>query len=279
VFVKICGITNEADGLMATAMGTDAVGFVFAPSSRRIQPTVARDIARRLPPEVLTVGVFRDEAPQRVVEIMNTAGLRGAQLHGFESPGEVAWVRKRVPFVLKAFSAGHPLVERAGDYDVDAILIDGSAPGSGETFDWSVTDNLPPGVPVILAGGLRPSNVADAIRRVHPWGVDVSSGVESSPGHKDVRLTRRFINVAKAVGSIHGTAGPASIDLVPHLGDEPVGHDGHGGIRADGGLSSGTDPQSGGDPDDHRFDPDWADDDGPHQGSLYDWDDDTAPAP
>jgi phosphoribosylanthranilate isomerase len=277
VFVKICGVTNEADGLMATAMGTDAVGFVFAPSSRRIQPTVARDIARRLPPEVLTVGVFRDEAPQRVVEIMNTAGLRGAQLHGFESPGEVAWVRKRVPFVVKAFSAGHPLVERAADYEVDAILIDGSVPGSGEAFDWSVTDKLPPGVPVILAGGLRPSNVAEAIRRVRPWGVDVSSGVETSPGHKDVRLTRRFINVAKAVGSIHGTAGPPSIDLVPHLGSQPgqeagpVGSD-HAGARTgpDGDL-------------DGRFEPaGWADDpdgDGPLQGSFYDWDDDAAPAP
>jgi phosphoribosylanthranilate isomerase len=273
VFVKICGITNEADALMATAMGTDAVGFVFAPSSRRIQPTVARDIARRLPPDVLSVGVFRDEAPQRVVEIMNTAGLRGAQLHGFESPGEVAWVRKRVPFVVKAFSAGHPLIERADEYEVDAILIDGSTPGSGETFDWSVADRLPTGVPVILAGGLRPSNVAEAIRRVHPWGVDVSSGVESGPGHKDVRLTRRFINVAKAVGSIHGSPGPGSIDLVPHMGtDDPGG-------RFDGvGLRVAADEHTDGvDGESDHFDPgDW--EGGPLQGSLYDWEDDGTPA-
>jgi phosphoribosylanthranilate isomerase len=271
VFVKICGITNEADGLMATAMGADAVGFVFAPSSRRIQPTVARDIARRLPPEVLSIGVFRDEAPQRVVEVANTAGLRGVQLHGFESPGEVAWVRKRVPFVVKAFSAGHPLMDRAEDYEVDAILLDGSTPGSGETFDWSVANRLPAGVPLILAGGLRPSNVADAIRRVHPWGVDVSSGVETTAGHKDVRLTRRFINVAKAVGSIHGSAGPTSIDLLPHL----AAGDG-GGVRGE--ASGWSDEASvraheAGD----QFDPDW--DDAPSQGSLYDWQDDAAPAP
>ena len=88
VFVKICGITSEEDALLAVAMGADAVGFIFAPSPRQIAPTQARDIVRRLPPEVLTVGVFRDEAPQRVVEIVNTAGLPAAQLHGHETPAE-----------------------------------------------------------------------------------------------------------------------------------------------------------------------------------------------
>ena len=86
MFVKIEGITNEDDALLAVALGADAVGFVFAPSPRQIAPTIARDIARRLPPEVLTVGVFRDETPERVVEIVHAAGLRGAQLHGHETP-------------------------------------------------------------------------------------------------------------------------------------------------------------------------------------------------
>ena len=90
MFVKICGITNEEDALLAVAMGTDAVGFVFAASPRQVAPTTARDIARRLPREILTVGVFRDESPQRVVEIVNANGLKGAQLHGHESPSEVA---------------------------------------------------------------------------------------------------------------------------------------------------------------------------------------------
>lgn len=201
VFVKICGITNESDALMATAMGADAVGFVFAPSSRQVQPTVVRDIVRRLPPEVLTVGVFRNEAPERVVEIVNLAGLRGAQLHGFESAAESAFVRDRVPFVVKAFAVGHPLLERIDDYDVDAVLVDGPEPGSGTVADWDLARHLAARHRLLLAGGLRPENVGAAIAEVAPWGVDVSSGVESSPGHKDVRLTRRFLLAAHAAVS------------------------------------------------------------------------------
>lgn len=201
---------------MATAMGTDAVGFVFAPSQRRIQPPVARDIARRLPPEILTVGVFRDETPQRVVEVVNATGLRGAQLHGFESPAEVAWVRQRVPFVVKAVAAGHPLMERLGDYDVDAVLVDGPEPGSGHTFDWSTVAGLAPSARLIVAGGLTIDNVASAIDTIGPWGVDVATGVESSPGRKDVRLVRRFIAAARQAGAALGEPG----DVVHH---------GHGG--------------------------------------------------
>ncbi len=224
MFVKICGITNESDALMASAMGADAVGFVFAPSTRRIQPTLARDIARRLTPEMLTVGVFRDETPQRVVEVVNAAGLRAAQLHGFESVAEVDWVRKRVPFVIKAFTAGHPLLEKVDEYDVDAVLLDASNPGSGEVFDWSMVGDLSQRVRLILAGGLRIDNVADAIERVHPWGVDVSTGVESSPGHKDVRLVRRFVNAAKADDGSHfldvtpAAFLPAEFDPAPYEG-------------------------------------------------------------
>lgn len=198
MFVKICGITNESDALMAVAMGTDAVGFNFAPSPRQVAITQARDIARRLPPEVLTVGIFRDEAPQRVVELVNTAGLRAAQLHGHESPAEAKWVRQRVPFVIKAFAAGDRLLEKVADYPVDAILLDGPVPGSGQVFDWSITESLPVGQRILLAGGLTPDNVAEAIERVRPWGVDVASGVEVAPGRKDVRLTRAFINTAKS---------------------------------------------------------------------------------
>ena len=199
MFVKICGITNESDALMATAMGTDAVGFIFAPSSRQIAPAQARDIARRIPPEILTVGVFRDEAPQRVVELVNAAGLRGAQLHGHETPAEAKWIRQRVPFVVKAFGVGDPLLDKAADYPVDAVLLDAAEPGSGQVFDWSLAEALPVGTRLILAGGLGPDNVAEAVARVRPWGVDVASGVESSPGRKDVRLTRRFIAEARSL--------------------------------------------------------------------------------
>lgn len=198
MFVKICGITNESDALMAVAMGTDAVGFIFAPSPRQIAVTLARDIARRLPPEIITIGVFRDETPQRAVEIAHTAGLRGVQLHGHESPAEAKWVRQRVPFVIKAFSAGDRLLEKAGAYPVDAILLDAATPGGGQVFDWSLAESMPVDQRLILAGGLTPDNVGEAIARVQPWGVDVATGVESAPGRKDVRLTRRFINEAKA---------------------------------------------------------------------------------
>jgi phosphoribosylanthranilate isomerase len=198
VFVKICGVTTEEDALLAVAMGADAVGFVFAPSTRQVAVDHARDIARRLPAEVLTVGVFRDELPQRVVEIVHRAGLRVAQLHGQESKEDTAWVRARVGFVVKAFPAGSPALDSARSYGADVVLIDSHAPGSGEVFDWSLAEGAPIGRRFILAGGLTPDNVAEAIEKVAPWGVDVSTGVESSPGHKDPVKVRDFIRNAKA---------------------------------------------------------------------------------
>lgn len=197
VFVKICGITNEEDALYAVAMGADALGFNFAPSPRQITPDRARDIVRRLPHGIVTIGIFRDEAPQRVAEVVNQIGLRGAQLHGHESPAEAAWVAQRVPFVIKAFIAGDRLFDRIGDYEVGAVLVDSGA-GSGRVFDWSLAENLPLHHRVILAGGLTPDNVREAIDRVKPWGVDVATGVESEPGRKDAIKVRRFINEAKA---------------------------------------------------------------------------------
>jgi phosphoribosylanthranilate isomerase len=197
MFVKICGITNEEDALFAVAMGADAVGFLFAPSTRQIQPARARDIVRRLPHETLTIGVFRDETPQRVAEVVNLVGLGGAQLHGRESAAEVAWVRERVGFVVKAFSADDPFFAKAGDYDVDAVMIDSSVPGSGTVFDWSLAENLPLTQKLILAGGLTHENVRQAIQQVRPWGVDVSTGVERAPGHKDASKVMRFVTAAK----------------------------------------------------------------------------------
>jgi phosphoribosylanthranilate isomerase len=208
VFVKICGITREDDALLAVALGADAVGFVFAPSPRQISITQARDIARRLPPEMLTVGVFRDEVPKRVVSICFDAGLRAAQLHGRETIEDTRWVRARLPVVLKAFPAGDPRLDHADDYGADAVMVDSHAPGSGEVFDWSLAEGAPVGRRVILAGGLTPSNVADAVGRVRPWGVDVATGVESSPGRKDPVKLRDFIRAARAA------------EPVPYTGDE-----------------------------------------------------------
>ena len=124
MFIKICGITREEDALLATALGADAVGFVFAPSSRQIAPQVARDIARQLPGDSLTVGVFRDESAERVVEIVNGAGLRAAQLHGHESPAECRFVAERVPITIKALPAGSPELERFDDFGADLTFFD-----------------------------------------------------------------------------------------------------------------------------------------------------------
>jgi phosphoribosylanthranilate isomerase len=198
VFVKICGVTSEEDALLAVAMGADAVGFVFAPSPRQIAPRKAADIAKRIPTEIVTVGVFRDETRQRVVDTIHHTGLRAAQLHGRETPGDTHWIRQRVSLVIKAFAAGDPGLDAVDDYGADAILIDSAAPGSGEVFDWSLAEGAPSNRRVILAGGLTPDNVADAVRVVRPWGVDVASGVESAPGRKDARKVRAFVQAAKA---------------------------------------------------------------------------------
>ncbi len=198
MFVKICGITTEEDALLAVAMGADAIGFNFVPSSSRfLAASRAADIVKRLPPEILTVGIFRDEAPARVVELTNHAGLRAAQLHGRETVEETRWVRERVPVVIRAFPGGDPALARAADYGADIVMLDSASPGSGKVFDWSLAEGAPSGVRLLLAGGLTPDNVAEAIDRVRPWGVDVATGVESAPGVKDPSLVRRFIRAAK----------------------------------------------------------------------------------
>lgn len=201
MFVKICGITREPDALLAVAMGADAVGFNFVSGSRRqIAPVVARDIVRRLPPEILTVGIFKDEVPARVVDIVHQAGLRAAQLHGHESPEDTAYVKGHVSVVLKALTAGDPKVATADAYGADAVMLDAAGGGSGRTFDWSLTRELPASCRLVLAGGLTPDNVAEAIAAVRPWGVDVASGVESDrgePGQKDPRKLKAFVERAK----------------------------------------------------------------------------------
>ncbi len=202
MFVKICGTTSEEDALLAVAMGADAVGFVFAPSPRQVAPDLVRDIVRRLPPEILIVGVFRDEAPQRVVDICNRTGVKAAQLHGHESAADSAYVHAQVPLLLKAFAAGDPGLADALEHGADVVLVDSADPGSGKVFDWSLLDGVPSGVRrLVLAGGLHEGNVAGAIERVRPWGVDVVSGVEATPGRKDPRALRAFVSAARAAAT------------------------------------------------------------------------------
>jgi phosphoribosylanthranilate isomerase len=195
--VKICGITSEADALLAVSLGARAVGFMFAPSPRQIAVQLAGDIAKRLPTEIVTVGVFRDEAPQRVVEAVKAAGLTAAQLHGHESAEETQWVRARVPLVIKAFPAGDPTITRFAEFGADYLMVDGQNPGSGQVFDWRLAEGVVDNHRLVLAGGLRPDNVADAVAHLRPAWVDVSTGVESSPGRKDPLLIRDFVAAAR----------------------------------------------------------------------------------
>jgi len=198
VWVKIEGITSEEDALLAIAMGADALGFVFAPSPRQMAPNKVRDILTRLPPEILTIGVFRDQTPDEVVRVIHSTGLKAAQLHGRETPEATRAVRKQVGLVIRGLPAGDPALDRWDEFGADALVLDAPRPGSGQVFDWSLADGVPLNRKVILAGGLTPENVADGIKAVRPWGVDVATGVESSPGRKDPVKLRRFIQAARA---------------------------------------------------------------------------------
>jgi phosphoribosylanthranilate isomerase len=213
MFVKICGITSEDDALLAIALGADAVGFVFAPSPRQIAVQKVYDITRRLPADILTVGVFRDAHPSRVVEMVQSSGVKAAQLHGHESPADVLEVAKHVRFVIKAVTAGTVDATRANQFNTDYILVDSASPGGGQVFDWSLVVNVPEVPKLILAGGLTAENVAEGIAAVSPWGVDVASGVEASAGKKDPIALKRFIENAKR-------AAPE-----PHIGPDVMPYD------------------------------------------------------
>jgi len=200
MWVKICGITNETDALVAVGMGADAVGFVFAPSPRQVTAGQVRDIVKRLPPEIVTVGVFRDQGPDQVIDLALAAGLQAVQLHGHETPSDARAIRPRVQALIVAFPAGSHSVERFDEYEADAMMLDAPTPGSGEVFDWTLVDSIPTNRRWILAGGLSPDNVGHAIATTKPWGVDVSTGVEARPGVKDPRLIRTFISAAREAG-------------------------------------------------------------------------------
>lgn len=197
-FVKICGVTSEEDALLAVGLGASAVGFVLAPSPRQMAAQKVADIVKRLPQDTVTLGVFRDESPQRVVEIVTQARLTGAQLHGHETPAQTQYVRERVGFVVKAFPAASPRLADAREFGADLVLVDAPSPGSGRLVDFAVLEGLEDATRLVLAGGLTPENVTEAISRVQPFGVDVSTGVESSPGVKDPRKVAAFIAAARA---------------------------------------------------------------------------------
>lgn len=213
--MKICGVTTEADAMLAVALGADAIGFVFAPSPRQVSPHAVELIADRLPREVMTVGVFRDESPKRVVEIVNGIGLGAAQLHGSEAIADCIYISERVPMCIKAFPAGHPGIGRFEDYGAGLVLVDGASPGSGEVFDWRLAEGVVDPGRLLVSGGLNAANVGAAVEHLRPFGVDVSSGVESSPGRKDPRKIRDFVRAAKRGSDAVARSGDPAAGAAP----------------------------------------------------------------
>ena len=198
MFVKICGITRLQDALCAVEHGADAIGFIFAESKRKVSISTVSQIVEQLPKNFLTIGVFRDQKPQQIIETIREAGLVGAQLHGQESVQEVAQVASVIKFVVKSVVAGSVDAKNADQFATEMIMVDSANPGSGTNYDLTLLRELPPSVRLILSGGLTVANVAPSIRTASPWGVDVSSGVESTAGIKDYSKIRDFIANARA---------------------------------------------------------------------------------
>lgn len=202
--VKICGITNPDDAAAAVEAGADALGFVFhRKSPRYVEPQVVKSIVANLPPFILPIGVFVNEEPKVVRDLMDACGLGLAQLHGDESAGYCETLGRPVvkAIGLKDRASLLSLAEYKGRAQVRGFLLDAFAPdlygGTGHTTNWSIASELAKSMTVILAGGLTPENVAAAIRTVRPYAVDVSSGVEATPGNKDHGKLRAFVQAAK----------------------------------------------------------------------------------
>jgi len=200
--VKICGITNYEDASTAVELGVDALGFIFAESPRQITAEKARAIIREIPPFVKTVGVFVNQAPAAIREIIHYCGLDLVQLHGDESPDICLAL---MPYTIKALRIKDESSSQASmtyDGKVRALLLDTysqeKAGGTGKTFDWSLALKLKKlQIPVILSGGLGPSNIEEAIRTVKPYAVDVNSGVEERPGKKSPILMKELMGKIK----------------------------------------------------------------------------------
>ncbi len=212
VRVKVCGLTSVADALACAAAGVDRVGLNFHPGSpRRIDPGLAAEIVAALPASCVAVGLFVDRPPDEVARVAERVGVTDVQLHGSE-PAEdlVALSHLRV---IRAFRLGDDAaVEAMIDYlrhatrlgrPPDSVLVDGyvagQAGGTGQSISTVLLDCLPPLPRLVLAGGLTPENVAGRVARVRPWMVDVASGVESSPGHKDAARVAAFVAAARGV--------------------------------------------------------------------------------
>jgi len=219
-WVKICATTNLRDAQASVAAGANALGFIFAPSTRRVEASTAVEIIAALPAEIEKIGVFVNETPERVAEVASQVGLSGCQLHGDESAESLPGYRRALggrkliktlqvrellaannSRVLQPYIDAHSII--------DAILLDSGRPGNrggtGIPFDWEmalpIVQRVKAVLPVIIAGGLTAENVDQAIRLFEPWGVDVVSGVERETGKKDEAKLRSFVAAARQVAS------------------------------------------------------------------------------
>lgn len=206
VKIKICGITSEQDAHKSVALGADALGFVFYDQSpRHIEPPAARRIIQTLPPFVLAVGVFVNQPLETVRRIVDDCGLALAQIHGDETPAYCESLDRPVlrAIRLKGRRSFLSLAEYKGRAGVRGFVVDAFSPnsygGTGQTVDWALAGEAAKAAPVLLAGGLTPHNVREAIEQVRPYGVDVSSGVEASPGRKDPEKLATFIQAVRLV--------------------------------------------------------------------------------
>jgi phosphoribosylanthranilate isomerase len=203
-WIKICGTTSVADALDSVEAGADALGFIFAPSPRRITPEAAQEIAARLPANIERIGVFVNESPARIRAITTQVGLTAVQLHGSESPEFISSLfedktRGGRVGIIKAILVDNDFESQLARFQrrqpvADSILLDSGA-GSGRAFNWqkALSRSRQPGTRFIVAGGLTPENVGEAVRTLAPWGVDVVSGVEREPGKKDPQKLKDFV--------------------------------------------------------------------------------------
>ncbi|GAG34865.1 unnamed protein product, partial [marine sediment metagenome] len=200
--IKICGITNAEDALWAVNLRVDALGFIFADSPRRVKPEVVQGIIELLPPFISSVGVFVNEDREKIEEIAESCGLTTLQFHGQESPSYCEGFKQKV---VKAFRVkDKSVLRKAAQYrnKIDAYLLDTYSPfaygGTGKTFDWSIAKEIKKlELPIILSGGLNPENIREAIRKVEPYGVDVSSGIEERPGKKNLEKLINFVRIVR----------------------------------------------------------------------------------
>lgn len=202
-WIKICGLRRAEDVASALEAGADALGFNFwAGTKRYLSPAEASPLIRSVPPHVLTVGVFVDASAAHMLEVAEATGVRALQLHGDEPPATLDALGAYK--TIKAIKVGERLdpAQLQAYRKADIILLDraiaGMVGGTGQKFDWSLAAEAKKYATILLAGGLNPSNVAEAIRQAQPWGVDVASGVETAPGMKDAGLIREFIRNARS---------------------------------------------------------------------------------